>query len=159
MSKDMLCILNIPHKGVIAYEDFYQTNDNDGLKYLNMIQERAEAPFSKTLTLDAVKEEKWFELAWEGQRFFDLVRWGDAEKELAFKGTTDTPYLTDEFYVYGTLGKQTTGKPHKAVILYKDDGWKSKGAGFKKGHNEYFPIPFEVLERNEALKQNPYWAE
>lgn len=136
-----------------------QTGDNDGLKYLNMIQERAEAPVSKTLTLDAVKKEKWFELAWEGQRFFDLVRWGDAEKELAYKGTTDTPYLTDEFYVYGTLGKETTGKPHKAVILYKDDGWKSKGAGFKKGHNEYFPIPFEVLERNEELHQNPYWAE
>lgn len=134
-----------------------QTGDNDGLKYLNMIQERAGAPLSKTLTLDAVKKEKWFELAWEGQRFFDLVRWGDAAKELAFKGTTENPYLTDEFYEYGTLGKTQTGKPHKAVILYKDDGWAAKGAGFKAGHNEYFPIPYDVLELNDELKQNPYW--
>lgn len=134
-----------------------QTSDNDGLKYLNMIQERAEAPLSQTLTLDAVKKEKWFELAWEGQRFYDLVRWGDAAKELAFKGTTENPYLTDEFYEYGTLGKVQTGKPHKAVIIYKDDGWAAKGAGFKTGHNEYFPIPYDVLELNDNLKQNPYW--
>ena len=134
-----------------------QTGDNDGLKYLNMIQERAEAPLSQTLTLDAVKKEKWFELAWEGQRFYDLVRWGDAAKELAFKGTTENPYLTDEFYEYGTLGKVQTGKPHKAVIIYKDDGWAAKGAGFKTGHNEYFPIPYDVLELNDNLKQNPYW--
>lgn len=136
-----------------------QTNDSDGLQYLNMVQSRAGAPLSTSLTLDAVKKEKWFELAWEGQRFFDLVRWGDAAKELAFKGTTDTPYLTDDFYEYGTLGKTQTGRPHKAVILYKDDGWGSKGAGFKTGHNEYFPIPFTALEINDQLKQNPYWAD
>ena len=134
-----------------------QTGDADGLKYLNMIQERAGAPKSATLTLDAVKKEKWFELAWEGQRFFDLVRWGDAAKELAFKGTTENPYLTDEFYEYGTLGAKQTGKPHKAVVLYKDDGFK--GAGFKSNHNEYFPIPYDVLELNDQLKQNPYWAQ
>ena len=64
------------------------TNDNDGLQYLQMVQRRAEAPVSETLTLDAVKKEKWFELAWEGQRFFDLVRWGDAATELAFKEGT-----------------------------------------------------------------------
>ena len=135
------------------------TNDNDGLQYLQQVQKRAEAPVSQTLTMDAVKKERWFELAWEGQRFFDLVRWGVAAKELAFKGTTDMPYLSDDFYVYGTLGKEKTGRPHMAVIYYKDDGWKAKGAGFKAGKHEYMPIPFSSLEVNDELKQNPYWAD
>ncbi|MBR5670558.1 MAG: hypothetical protein IKX11_01725 [Bacteroidales bacterium] len=43
------------------------------------------------------KHEKWFELAWEGTRFLDLVRWGDAPKALAFKAHDKTPYLDDEF--------------------------------------------------------------
>lgn len=153
------CMMRYADVLLLYAEACAMTNDNDGLKYLNMVQERAEAPLSTSLTIDAVKKERWFELAWEGQRFFDLVRWGDAAKELAFKGTTDTPYLTDDFYEYGTLGKTQTGRPHKAVILHKDDGWKSKGAGFKTGHHEYFPIPFSALEVNDALNQNPYWAD
>lgn len=135
------------------------TSDNDGLKYLNMVQERAGAPLSKTLTMDAVKKEKWFELAWEGQRFWDLVRWGDAPTELAYKSNTDSPYLADDFYEYNTQGKKQTGRPHKADIHYKDDGWGAKGGGFKTGRHEYYPIPFSVLETNDALHQNPYWAE
>lgn len=133
------------------------TNDNDGLKYLNMVQERAEAPLSTTLTLDAVKKEKWFELAWEGQRFFDLIRWGDAEKELAFKVDEPTPYLFDKFYVYGSKGKKQSGLPHEAEIHYKDLGFKALGGGFKKGQNDYYPIPFDILQINPELKQNPFW--
>jgi len=135
------------------------TNDNDGLQYLQMVQKRAEAPVSETLTLDAVKKEKWFELAWEGQRFFDLVRWGDAEKELYFKCHDLTPYLFDKFYVYGSKGKKMSGLPHEAEIHYIDNGWDKLGGGFKKNHNEYYPIPFSVLEINPELKQNPYWAD
>jgi len=135
------------------------TGDNDGLQYLNMVQKRAEAPESKTLTLDEVKKEKWFELAWEGQRFFDLVRWGDAEKELSYKCNDLTPYLFDKFYVYASKGKKYSGLPHESEIHYIDDGWKEQGGGFKEGHHNYFPIPFSVLETNDAIQQNPYWAE
>ena len=141
-----------------------QTGDNDGLAALNKVASRAGAPTYATLTMDAVKKEKWFEMAWEGTRFVDLVRWGDAAKELAFRGKEETPYLTDEFYEYGTNGKKTTGKPHKAVIRMVDDGWGAKGAGFKTGKNELYPFPFDVLELNpwnaekgEGLKQNPGW--
>ena len=141
-----------------------QTGDNDGLAALNKVASRAGAPTYATLTMDAVKKEKWFEMAWEGTRFVDLVRWGDAAKELAFRGKEETPYLTDEFYEYGTNGKKTTGKPHKAVIRMVDDGWGDKGAGFKTGKNELYPFPFDILELNpwnpekgEGLKQNPGW--
>ena len=140
------------------------TNDNDGLKYLNKVAERAGAPTYSSLTMENVKQEKWFELCWEGTRFLDLVRWGDAAKELAFKTEDEVPYLHDDFYVHGSKGKKTTGRPHKAVIYFHDDGWAAKGGGFKPGKHELYPFPFDVIQLNpwneetgEGLKQNPGW--
>ena len=140
------------------------TNDNDGLKYLNMVAERAGAPTYSALTMENVKQEKWFELSWEGIRFWDLVRWGDAAKELAFKSVEKTPYLGDEFYVKGSMGKKTSGLPHKARISMIDDGWAALGGGFKAGKHELLPFPFDVVQLNPwdeekgvGLKQNPGW--
>ena len=184
-----------------------QTGDNDGLKYLNMVAERAGAPTYSSLTMDNVKKEKWFELAWEGTRFVDLVRWGDAEKELAFRSHSLTPYLRDDFFgnweknssggadknkplvpVEVTEGKYTyltlktssgntiarddiagsyneaTGRPHRAIVMWVDDGYGAKGGGFVKGKHELYPFPFDVVELNPwdeekgvGLKQNPGW--
>ena len=140
------------------------TNDNDGLKYLNMVAERAGAPTYDKLTMDNVKQEKWFELAWEGTRFWDLVRWGDAPKALAFKAHDETPYLHDEFYVHGSKGKKTSGNPHKAHIYFHDDGWAAKGGGWVSGKHELLPFPYDVVQLNPwdeekgvGLKQNPGW--
>ena len=140
------------------------TNDNDGLKYLNMVATRAGAPTYSSLTMDNVKQEKWFELAWEGTRFWDLVRWGDAPTVLAWKAKDKTPYLGDEFYVSGSKGKKTTGKPHKARINFIDDGWGAKGGGWQTGKHELLPFPYDVIiinpwneDKGEGLKQNPGW--
>ena len=136
----------------------------DGLKALNDVATRAGAPTYASLTMENVKQEKWFELSWEGTRFLDLVRWGDAAKELAFKVDDLMPYLHDDFYVHDSKGKKTTGRPHKAVIYYHDDGWKAKGGGFVTGKHELYPFPFDVVQLNPwdeekgvGLKQNPGW--
>ena len=157
-------IMRYPEVLLLYAEACAMTNDNDGLKYLNMVAERAGAPTYSSLTMENVKKEKWFELAWEGTRFLDLVRWGDAPKELAYKSNDLTPYLDDEFYVDGSKGKKTSGKPHKAWIKYIDDGWAAAGGGFKTGKHELYPFPFDVIQLNPwdeekgvGLKQNPGW--
>jgi len=81
--------------------------------------------------LKAVYFERKLELAMEGHRFFDLVRWGQADVAInayfAFEGTITTDV---------------------------------RGAHFTKNINEYFPIPQRQIDlslKNGAatLKQNP----
>ena len=60
---------------------------------LNKIRKRAglvDVPDSVTGTnlFNAIVNEKFLELAFEGQRFWDLVRWGRASSELSSKGYT-----------------------------------------------------------------------
>lgn len=78
---------------------------------------------------NAVRFERRLELSGEGQRFFDLVRWGVADKVV-------NAYL------------QFEGK-----ILSNQLG----GTTFKAGKNEYLPIPQTQidLQGSDVLKQNP----
>ena len=52
---------------------------------LDAVRARVGLP-SVPVTLDAIKTERRLELAGEGHRFFDLVRWGDAATKLASRG-------------------------------------------------------------------------
>ena len=52
---------------------------------LDAVRARVGLP-STPVTLDAIKSERRMELAGEGHRFFDLVRWGDAASKLADRG-------------------------------------------------------------------------
>lgn len=75
----------------------------------------------------AVHFERKLELAMEGHRFFDLVRWGEAEQTL-------NKYLEYE----------------NTLRLYL------KGSHFTPNKNEYFPIPQRQIDlSNQVLKQNP----
>jgi hypothetical protein len=62
------------------------SNDAKAATYLNQVRERANlAPFSGDI-MQAIKNERRLELCFEGVRFLDLIRWGDAPTVLGSKG-------------------------------------------------------------------------
>lgn len=76
----------------------------------------------------AVKLERVLELAQEGHRFWDLVRWGDAAS-----------FLNNIYF------------PYESKLLVTMFG----GAKFTPGKSEYMPIPQGQLDLQPSLTQNP----
>jgi hypothetical protein len=122
-----------------AYAQLGQTED--AIKLVNQVRSRAKsmqsssivAKYSSTLnvhynvktydgsydkaeTMKIVKMERRLELAMESERFFDLVRWGEAEK------------VINDFYL-------NEKKSMKFI----------EGAHFTANKNEYLPIPHEQM--------------
>ncbi len=61
------------------------SNDAKARGYLNLIRQRAglaDVSASGTVLFDAIVKERQLELAFEGYRYVDLVRWGLADQEL-----------------------------------------------------------------------------
>jgi len=131
-----------------------QTNDADGLQYLQAVQNRAgSAHVSTALTLADVQNEKRFELWLEGSRTADLIRWG--KTETLEKQGYYVANLRDEL-------KEGKGPVHKALIdksaaTYYLDTYGADKIGFKKGKHEFLPFPKQVMDLNSALVQNPGW--
>ena len=105
-----------------------QTISNYPVKYGVKIycKKYDEGTYSKEDALKMVKMERRLELAMESERFFDLVRWGDAEK-----------VLNEYFDV------------EKGRCNIYD------GAKFTANKNEYLPIPHsQISASNNNYKQN-----
>ncbi len=125
-----------------------QTNDNDGLQYLQMVQQRAGSDYvSAALTLADVKKERNYELWMEGSRWIDMKRWGEFEK--AKKAGTHIPSLKDAF----VNDKEAA---HRGYLTYSEPN-AGKQVGFQAGKHEWFPYPYNVISINPNLTQNPGW--
>jgi hypothetical protein len=115
-----------------------------GLEALNKVRRRAGLSDAPSLDMNneqyGVKAERRAELWGEGQRFIDLVRWGDAAQKLA-----DCGKLT-----YTFNGVSENGSFNVVTSA-------TGGLGFKKGKNELFPIPSTEINMNPKLVQNPGW--
>jgi len=114
-----------------------------GLQAMNKVRTRAGLPEVASLEMDGdsgIKNERRAELYGEGQRFIDLVRWGDAPTVLADCGKQVPTFAYDENYM--------TSVEYKATA----------SPGFVKGKNELFPYPSsDINYSNNALVQNPGW--
>lgn len=89
----------------------------------------------KVAARKAVHFERKLELGMEGHRFFDLVRWGEADATL------------DAYFKY-VSGATNPAINNKRTYLV--------GAQFTAGKNEYFPIPQRQIDlASGTLKQNP----
>ncbi len=118
-----------------------------GLAALNAIQTRAGAKHvSTTLNMTEVKNEKFLEMFNEGCRWADLVRWGDAAKELASMGE-EHPMQRDRMFTDGAA-------THEGYVVYEKNNSKLEH-GFKTGKHELMPFPYSATSVNENLKQNP----
>ncbi len=123
-----------------AAEAYFQSGKPDkALQYVNDVRDRAQAPRYDAIDMAKIKLERQVELCMEGQRFMDLVRWGDAATVLATQGQN-----------IEKLDIDANGK----WILVPDDA-SSPTYGFKAGRNEYLPYPQEEIDQNPNIVQNP----
>jgi len=130
-----------------------------GLQALNLVRTRAGLGEAPELVMDnetyGVKQERRAELAFEGCRFIDLVRWGDAATELKDCGKL-------RYTLEGTPSYQYPLTETMNLDMYFPGSWSTTtsetgGPGFVAGKNELFPIPSSDVNSNSNLTQNPGW--
>ena len=146
-----LMLMGYPEVLLLYAEACAQTGDDGtGLAALKLVNERAgsKTPVTKC-DMETVKSEKFVEMWLDGTRFQDLVRWGDAAKELADNGKYYPTY-------YDALSKNGEAK-HRGYVDASDADWCAKiyNVGFKAGKHELFPFPFNEMQLNPNIVQNP----
>ena len=104
------------------------------LGQINQVRTRVNLAPLATLTLANIKLERRLELSFEGCRYQDLVRWGDAATALKDQGKSIP-----------------TGKRIGGVLQFN----ANSNAGFHAPKNNMFPIPFNEMSSNPNVKQNP----
>lgn len=99
-----------------------------------------------------IRNERRIELANEGIRYFDLIRWKDAEKELLTNGYG----LPGELYgAYMRL--DGIGKDDRTVLVDGVPRRYVETRYFEPSKHYLFPIPQSEIDLNENLSQNPNW--
>lgn len=124
-----------------------------GLEALNAVQKRANSKtISSSLSLQAVKDEKRFEMFLEGARYIDLIRWGDAEAVLGEQGKNVPTAQTE-------IDESTSPMTVKLVLNWDNPFYKTanRAYGWKAGKHELLPYPYAATSVNKNLVQNPGW--
>ena len=125
---------------LLAAEAYLQSGDaGKATEYINQIRTRAKAPvITGTVTLDQIKTESRLELCFEGQRFENLIRWGDAASVLATRGQKNPTLKTDGSVIWTSYNEASE-------------------CGFKVGKHELLPFPESEMSVNPNMVQNPNW--
>jgi hypothetical protein len=119
-------------------------------KTINDIRDRVNLPaYTKTelnsqeAVRNAVRAERRVELAFEGFRYYDVLRWGTAEKEL------------NHYFTGVKLSNDPNARNYKGTSSVDEDGYYQFENRSWDSHNRYFPIPQNDRNINPNLNQNP----
>lgn len=119
---------------------------NDIRNRVNLPALKIEKLKSQEAVRNAVRKERRVELAFEGLRYFDVLRWGIAKDELnhTFTGVK----LSNDPNAINYIGNGSSASPVDKDMYYKFESrtWAT--------HNRYFPIPQNDLNVDKKLKQN-----
>lgn len=123
---------------------------------INLLRERADLPdltnaFVQTHGLDMrteLRRERRVELAMEGFRYWDLIRWKTAETELP-KAVLGSYFFKDETGFSTAKPKLT---PDNYILLQA-----AANRSFDPRKDYLWPLPTNEIAINPQLKQNPFW--
>lgn len=121
---------------------------------VNLLRERGQIAkltnaFAKTNGLDLreeIRRERRVELAQEGFRYWDIIRWKTAETELV------KPVLGN-YYFKGEFAAATVNLTPDNVILVQAASFRK----FDPAKDYLWPLPINEIALNPELDQNPGW--
>lgn len=135
------CVMRLGELLLIGAEAALQSGDQQSAdKWLSRVRVRAGLNGKSGVTMEDIKREKRVEMALEGCRFEDLVRWGDAAAVLGERGKLIPRF---NYEADGSTWNVTWDNDNQA-----------NDPGFKSGKNELLPFPQSARQNNPNLGQN-----
>ena len=147
----------------IANKTLKALRERAGVKYLAPAKDANFTDFGYTLTpvLQEIRRERRSELALQGFRLDDLMRW-KADKLIVRKRGKGA-YVGDESILFKSYSLDNQKRIRERLTL-DDNKWADPMAGtlpsgyqFHADRDYLLPIPPSELELNKKLKQNPKW--
>lgn len=118
---------------------FYLGKTGEALDALNQLRDRAGMPLLTEATQDNIRQERQVELAFESQRFWDLIRWRIA------------PQYLDKVRTKGLVFNYDLDAD-RYVITLKNAESQERTFGSERF---YLPISLDLIADNPNLAQNP----
>ena len=147
----------------IANKTLKALRERAGVKYLAPAKDANFTDFGYTLTpvLQEIRRERRSELALQGFRLDDLMRW-KADKLIVGKRGKGA-YVGEESILFKSYSPDNQKRIRERLTL-DDNKWADPMAGtlpsgyqFHADRDYLLPIPPSELELNKKLKQNPKW--
>ena len=147
----------------IANKTLKALRERAGVKYLAPAKDANFTDFGYTLTpvLQEIRRERRSELALQGFRLDDLMRW-KADKLIVGKRGKGA-YVGDESILFKSYSPDNQKRIRERLTL-DDNKWADPMAGtlpsgyqFHADRDYLLPIPPSELELNKKLKQDPKW--
>ena len=147
----------------IANKTLKALRERAGVKYLAPAKDANFTDFGYTLTpvLQEIRRERRSELALQGFRLDDLMRWKADKLIVGQRGRG--AYVGDESILFGAFSPENQ-KTIRERLTVDEQGWADPMAGtltngyqFHADRDYLLPIPPSELELNKTLHQNPKW--